>query len=68
MTAFLLRFQQPVLQRAEGQPGLHEETVADTVKQFAIVAGTKTVTEVRQEAADEDPRRRFYRALQQQRT
>lgn len=69
MTTYLLRFQEPVMRLSAGQPcPLKKSTAHLAHEQFAIVAGTKTVTEVRPESADEDPRKHSYFAMQQKGT
>lgn len=67
VTAFLLRFREPVMRLRASQECPHDESIAVLVHgQSAISAGTKTVTEIRQEAADNDPCKRSFRALHQE--
>ena len=65
MVTFLLRYQVPV-SLTQFDFGITHDTTNGR-QQATVMAGTKTVTEVRGEGADADPTSQFYHAIQPQR-
>lgn len=62
MVAYVLRFQEP-RNNPRSTPSDDESDDGDRLRWREIVCGTKTMTEIRQESPDNDPRAHDYLAV-----
>jgi len=62
MVAYLLRFQEPC-NDTRSMPSDDKSTDGDLSRWREIVCGTKTMTEIRRESPDNDPRTEGYLAV-----
>ncbi len=62
MSAYILRYMEPVVQKSQFTKAF---SVSESLRTSQSLLATRTMTEVRQEAADQDPHVRSYLAISQ---